>query len=467
MRRFSCMAMFTLVFVPATLLADDWPQWLGPQRDGVWREQGLLDKLPAGGPKVLWRTPPGVIFEGYAGPAVADGRIFITDRIRAKGAPEPSGGFDPGKFPGVERVLCLDEKTGAVIWTRSYECTYQVSYAAGPRTTPVVTGGKVYTLGTMGDLYCLNANNGEVIWSKKLETEYNTKTPRWGFSGHPLVDGNRLICLVGGEGSVVVAFDKDTGKELWKNLSAKETGYAPPMIYTFNGKRQLILWHSEAVNGLDIETGNVLWTQPWGSERVAGGNFAVKAGMSIPTPRQIGDKLYLSCFYNGSLMLRIADGKQPAVLWSRTKRVEDPTPEITEQLHCVMSTPAIRDGYIYGVCSYGELRCLELETGKRVWETHVPVTGESTRWGNAFIVQMGEGSDRYILVNERGELIIARLRPQGYEEISRAKILEPTNNMAAFQNKTRPVVWSHPAFANRCIFARNDKELVCVSMAAN
>ena len=373
MRRFSYMAMFTLVFVPATLLADDWPQWLGPQRDGVWREKGLLDKLPPGGPKVLWRTAPGVLSEGYAGPAVVDGRVFITDRVRGKDAPAPSGGFDPAKFPGLERVLCLDEKTGAVIWIHSYECTYQVSYAAGPRTTPVVTGGKVYTLGTMGDLICLNARDGTVIWSKSLMTEYKIPTPRWGFSGHPLVDGKRLICLVGGNGSVAVAFDKDTGKELWKNLSSIEPGYAPPMIYTFHGKRQLILWHAAAVNGLEIETGNVLLDPSTGlaRPRPSLGKFQVKAGMSIPTPRQIGDKLYLSCFYDGSLMLKIGADNHPSVLWSRTKRVEDPTPDITEQLHCVMSTPAIRDGYIYGVCSYGELRCLELETGKRVWETAV------------------------------------------------------------------------------------------------
>jgi len=283
-----------------------------------------------------------------------------------------------------------------------------------------------------------------------------------------VIDGNRLICLVGGKGSVVVAFDKDTGKELWKNLDAKEPGYAPPMIYTINGQRQLILWHSEAVNGLDPETGTVLWTQPFGSEKVIDtGKAKVKAGMSIPTPRQISDRLYLSCFYDGSLMFKLSTDNKPSVLWRRTQRVVDPTPEETEQLHCVMSTPAIRDGYIYGVCSYGELRCLELQTGKRIWETHVPVAGQSTRWGNAFIVQLGEGSDRYVLFNEIGDLILARLTPEKYQEISRAHILEPINTMPAFGGKNRAVVWSHPAFAGRCVFARNDRELVCVSMAAD
>jgi outer membrane protein assembly factor BamB len=450
-----------LALVPANLLADDWPQWLGPQRDGIWREKGLLNKFPAGGPKVLWRTPTGVIGEGYAGPAVADGRIFITDRVRAKGAAGPQGGFDKGKFPGAERVLCLDEKTGKVLWTHSYECVYQVSYAAGPRTTPLVSGDKVYTLGTMGDLLCLSVKDGSVLWSKNFPSQYDMDTPQWGFAGHPLLDGNRLICLVGGKGSVVVAFDKDTGKELWKNLDAREPGYAPPMMYTFNGRRQLILWHAEAVNGLDPQTGQLIWTQPFGSAKPGGGNPQVQAGMSIPSPRKIDDRLYLTCFYDGSLMIKLSADNKPTVLWHRTQKVVDPKPEVTEQLHCVMNTPSIRDGHIYGVCSYGELRCLDLQTGNRLWETHQPVAGESARWGNAFLIQLGEGSDRYVLANEKGDLILARLTPQKYEEIGRAHILEPTNTMPG-----RAVVWSHPAFANRCVYARNDRELVCVSMAA-
>jgi outer membrane protein assembly factor BamB len=314
----------------------------------------------------------------------------------------------------------------------------------------------------MGDLYCLSVKDGSVVWSKNLPKVYKVPTPLWGFAGHPLIDGNRLICLVGGKGSVVVAFDKDTGKELWKNLSANQPGYAPPMIYTFGGKRELILWDAQSVNGLDPETGKVYWTQPWGSQKVGGGLPELKAGMSIPTPRQLGEgnQLFLSCFYDGSLMLKI-DGDKPTVLWRHTGDVVDPEPEVTEQLHCVMSTPVIRDGYIYGVCSYGELRCLDAKTGQRKWESLAATGGKSERWGNAFIVQMGEGSDRYILFNEHGDLIIARLTPQKYEEISRAHILEPTNTMAG-----RKVVWSHPAFANRCVFARNDKEIVCVSMAA-
>jgi hypothetical protein len=125
-----------------------------------------------------------------------------------------------------------------------------------------------------------------------------------------------------------------------------------------------------------------------------------------------------------------------------------------------MNTPVIKDGYIYGACSYGELRCIKADTGKRIWQTYEPIVGESMRWGNAFLVPHG---DRYFLFNERGDLIVARLTPEGYKEISRANILTPTNTMAPPPG--RRVIWSHPAFANRCCYARNDEEIVCVSLA--
>jgi outer membrane protein assembly factor BamB len=460
------LACLTLVCYFAAARADDWPQWLGPQRDGVWREKGLIEKFPPSGAKELWRRKD--IGEGYAGPAVAQGKVFVTDRIRPKGVGSPDKVFDKKKLAGVERLLCLDEKTGKTLWQKEYECLYEVSYAYGPRTTPVVSGDKVYTLGTMGDLYCFLVKDGTVVWSKKLPEVYDFPTPLWGFSGHPLVDGNRLICLVGGKGSVVVAFDKDTGKELWKNLSASEPGYAPPVIFTIDGKRQLVLWHAESVNGLDLETGKLLWSQPFGSEPVGGGNKKVKAGMTIPTPRLLPrNRIYLSCFYNGSLMFELKDNK-PTVLWKRTKTVVDPQPSETEQLHCVMSTPVYRDGYIYGVDSYGEFRCLDATTGERIWTTFQPVAGQSLRWANAFIVQLGDNSDRYVLFNELGDLIICRLTPEKYEEISRAHILDAVNIGASSSGmRTGKVIWSHPAFADRCVFARTDGEIVCVSMAAD
>ena len=211
----SVIGFACILALSAVSLADDWPQWLGPQRDGVWRETGILDVFPAEGPKINWRLPIG---GGYAGPAVADGRVYVTDRIHGEGA------------HGQERVLCLDAATGRVAWAREYECRYEISYPAGPRVAPLVDGGKLYTLGAEGNLFCLNATDGKVVWSRELKKDYGVKAPMWGFAGHPLIDGNRLICLVAGTGTTAVAFDKETGKELWRALHSEEPGYSSPMI---------------------------------------------------------------------------------------------------------------------------------------------------------------------------------------------------------------------------------------------
>lgn len=417
--------------------SDDWPQWLGPQRDGVWRETGILEVFPSDGPTVLWRVPVGA---GYSGPAVANGRVYLTDRHLMPGAQNPDNPFSRSQIAGTERVLCLDEKSGKILWQHQYDCPYTVSYPAGPRATPLVGDGKVYTLGAEGNLICLDAVTGKILWSRDFKKDFNIPTPIWGFAAHPLLDGQRLICLVGGNGSAAVAFDKDSGQEIWRALTAKEPGYCPPMIYEFGGRRQLIVWHPESINALEPETGRLLWSEP----------FTVRSGLSIPTPRQDGDRLLITSFYNGSRMLRVQDS-QPSILWQSKKASE----KDTDTLHSIMSTPAIDNGHIYGVCSYGQLRCLKADTGERVWATMEATTGgPEVRWANAFLIKH---QDRYFLANEKGDLIIAKLRPAGYQELSRTRLLEPTN-----REPGRLVVWSHPAFANRSVYARNDKELVCV-----
>lgn len=425
----SCPAALLLVVWLGScrwLHAADWPQWLGPERDAVWRETGILRRFPTNGPSFRWRTPIGT---GYAGPAVAKGRVYVTDRVGA-----------------TERVLCLNQADGKILWEHADECPYTISYAAGPRATPVVDEGKVYTLGAQGDLRCLAAGSGQVLWSRALTKDFGIQTPVWGFAGHPLIEENKLICLVGGTGSVVVAFDKNTGKELWRALSAKEPGYVPPMIYEAGRRRQLIVWHPESLNSLDPETGRVFWTQP----------FESRVGLCVSTPRQLGDLLFVTAFYNGPLMMRL-DATQPTaqVLW----RGKSSSEQKTDGLHSIMSTPFLEDGHIYGVCSYGQLRCLKADTGERLWETFAATTGgQPLRWANAFLIKNG---DVFFLPNEKGDLIIARLSPRGYEDLSRAHLLEPVNHDCG-----RNVVWSHPAFANRCIYARNDREIICVSLAA-
>jgi outer membrane protein assembly factor BamB len=258
----------------------------------------------------------------------------------------------------------------------------------------------------------------------------------------PLVDGRQLIALVGGaDGALVVSFDKETGAELWRALDDTAIGYAPPVIHTFDGVRQLIIWHPTAVSSLNPENGEVYWEIP----------FEVRVGLSIPMPRRQGNRLFVTSFYNGPLMIEVR-GKQAELVWKGNSNSEIET----DKLHSIMPTPIFTKSHIFGVCSYGQLRCLNAQTGERVWETF-KATGKG-RWWNAFLIPH---EDRCFLHNEQGDLIIARLTADGYDEISRAKLIEPTREV-----RRRMTIWSHPAFAMKSVFARNDKEIVRVNLAA-
>ncbi len=413
--------------VVSSATADDWPQWGGPNRDLVWRETGIVKTLPTKGllPRV-WSTPVG---EGYSGPAVADGRVYITDYIRNK---------------RIERIHSLDAETGKILWSRTYPVRYSISYPAGPRMTPVIERDRVYTIGSMGDMFCMKVSDGSVIWKKNFVADYGTKLPIWGMVASPLIDGQQLITLVGGtDGSLVVSFDKLTGKELWRSLEDEMIGYCPPVIMTFGKTRQLIVWHPTAISSLDPTNGKLIWQVP----------FAVRVGLTISTPRQFGNRLFVTAFYNGPMMIEVSpDGRNAKVAWKGKSDSEIKT----DGLHSIMTTPIFNGSHIYGICSYGHLRCLDASNGKRIWETIKP-TGKD-RWWNAFLVTH---EDRQFIHNEQGDLIIAKLSPKGYQEISRAKLVEPTRKV-----RRRMTIWSHPAFALKSVFARNDKELVRVSLAA-
>lgn len=423
MKRFFGVS-FLLLFVCIPSVADDWPQWGGPQGDIVWREDGIVDRLPTDGllPRV-WSVPVG---EGYSGPAVANGRVYLTDRQNG---------------PRTERVLCFDAETGKELWTVSYPSRYTISYPAGPRATPVVKDGLVYTIGAVGQMFCLAADTGEEVWKKDFQSDYGTQLPTWGMAAAPVVDGDQLITLVGGnDGALVVSFDRRTGKERWRALEDSAIGYAPPVIYEFGGRRQLIVWHPSAVSSLDPATGEVIWEHAW----------KVRSGLSIPMPRKAGDHLFCTAFYNGPLMLKVG-ANSAEVVWKGSSSSE----RDTDGLHSIMPTPWVTESNIYGVCSYGQLRGLDAKTGERLWET-LDATGAG-RWWNAFIIPH---EDRFFLHNEQGDLIMAKLTADGYEEMCRAKLVEPTRRV-----QRRMTIWSHPAFANKSVYARNDKELVRVSLA--
>jgi outer membrane protein assembly factor BamB len=437
MRRAISAISLLLVLPVSDLRADDWPQWLGPRRDSVWRETGIIDKFPDGGPKVKWRVP---VAGGFSGPAVASGRVFVMDFVPGDGKSTNSP-VARDKVKGKERVLCFAIEDGKPLWKHEYDCAYNISYAIGPRCTPTVAGGKVYTLGAEGNLFCLDAEKGTVLWSRDLPKEYKIETPFWGFAGHPLVAGQKLFCLVGGKDTTAVAFDKDNGKELWHALSAKLPGYCPPTMIEAGGKRQLLIWHSEAINSLNPEDGKLYWSIP----------LEPKYAMSVTPPRLLGDKLFAGGIGDVAAVMKLSANKLEAeVLWRGKPN---------NAVYCCNSTPFLEDGTIYGCdVRQGQMRAVKLDDGAILWDTWKPTTGgKRGGHGTAFIVK---NADRFFLMSETGELMIARLTPKAYEEVSRCKLLEATSPIFS-----RDVVWSHPAFANQCIYARNDKELVCASLA--
>ncbi|MEO2019426.1 MAG: PQQ-binding-like beta-propeller repeat protein [Fuerstiella sp.] len=424
-----------VVFCMATCaVADDWPQWGGPQRDIVWRESGIVDTLPTDGllPRA-WSTPVG---EGYSGPSVANGKVYLTDRILADRN---------------ERILCFDAQSGTQLWQHEYPARYTVSYPAGPRATPVVDDGRVFTIGAVGHLFCMDADTGDQIWKADFQADYGTELPNWGMAAAPLVDGQRLITLVGGrDGALIVAFDKATGKEIWRSLDDRRVGYCPPVILEFGGRRQLIVWHPAAISSLDPETGSVIWEVPW----------TIRSGLCVSMPRQVDNRLFFTAFYNGPMMLQV-DANNAEIVWQGNSDSE----RDTDGLHSIIPTPWVDQDNIFGVCSYGQLRGLNTRTGERLWET-LEATG-SDRWWNAFLIphqpagQAQSARDRFFIHNEQGDLIIAELTADGYNELSRARLVEPTRKV-----QRRMTIWSHPAFAMKSVFARNDKELVRVNLAA-
>lgn len=431
------LMLVCFLMLASSLVAADWPQWMGPNRDNVWREDGVLQKFPEGGPKVVWRVP---VAGGYAGPSVANGRVYVVDYVTSENVKVDN--FDRKQFSGTERVLCLEEATGKELWKHEYSVRYGISYPAGPRCTPCVHEGKVYTLGAEGDLFCLDAKTGDVLWSKNFSKDYEAKTPLWGYAAHPLIDGQKLICIVGGASCHAVAFDKDTGKEIWRALKTKEPGYVPPRIIEAGGTRQLILLHPEGVGSLDPETGTTYWTQPYEADN----------GAAIMTPVSEGNLLYAGSFSNKNILIELDQTKPAAkTLWR-----DKPKAAISP----VNVQPFLDNGTLYGFDQNGLLYGAELVTGKRLWQTGEPINSERrTDSGTAFLVK---NADRFWMFNEQGELLITKLSPKGYEEIDRVKVIEPTN--VAFG---REVVWCPPAWANRRAYLRNDRECVCIDLAAN
>lgn len=348
-----------------------------------------------------------------------------------------------------ERILCVEEQTGRTLWTRTWPADYRgLDYHNGPRATPTADGDRVYALGARGALHCLRTSDGSSLWSKDFVRDFGADVPGWGMSSAPIVAGDRLIAIAAGKGNAkVVAFDKRTGKTLWTALSSQdsEPGYSQPVLIE-SGRRQLIVWHAGAIESLDPDTGVLLWSHP----------FRIRMNTPIATPAWAPPHLLVSAFFDGARMLALNPLKPAAeLLW----RSENGNEVSSDKLHTLMSQPLIDGDYVYGICSFGQLRCLRRSTGERIWETQA-ATVERARNVTAWMVRHGEHT---LIFNDRGELILAKLSPAGYEEISRVKVITPTSPPPG-RREFKAVVWSHPAFANRHIIVRNDEQMLRLSL---
>jgi outer membrane protein assembly factor BamB len=434
--------------------ADDWPRWMGLKYDGVWHETGMIDKFPEAGPNVLWRQKIGA---GYAGSAIVGDHVFVMDRTKdeaGKGIETENNIRAAGQIAGGERVRCLNIKTGEEVWSVQYDCPYKIAYPTGPRCTPTVDGDHVYTLGAMGHLKCLTKDKGDVVWEKLLTKEYSAKPPLWGFASHPYVDREQLIVPVGGEGSGLVSFDKHTGKENWKSVTTNDVGYAPVVIYvpaTANGIRQLIFWHGKGISSLNPRDGSELWFLKFPEEP----NPSI---VTIATPVLIKNKLLIAEYYKGAMMLEVGTNP-PSVkeIWRNIKT----DPKLEKSMNSMMATPVVKDGFAYGVAYNGKgagvLRCISLETGEMKWTDDMWMGGDKPlMFSNGFIT---ENEDKYFIFNDIGELMIGKFSPDGFDELDRAKLVEPTSGA-----RGRRVVWSHPAYSSGKVVVRNDEEIICVDL---
>lgn len=423
------LAVGLLALVASHGAADDWPQWRGPRRDGVWRETGIVQDFGSARATPQWTAKIGA---GYSAPTVADGRVFVTDRVA-----EPKQ---------IERVHCFDAELGRKLWSLEYDCPYVgIGYTAGPRAAVTVDDDRAYALGAMGHLHCLDAGTGAVLWKHDLNEKYQIQMPIWGIAAAPLIYHDLVILHIGGkDGACVVALNKKSGEEEWRALNDRAS-YSAPIIIQQAGKDVVVCWTGDSVAGLDPASGKVYWRFPFPPRRMP---------IGIATPIVNGDRLFVTSFYDGSLMLRLnQDRLAVEKLWHRVGRNE----RDTDALQSIISTPIWLGDHLYGVDSYGQLRCLRAENGDRVWEDQTATP--YGRWSTIHFVRNG---DRVWMFNEVGELIVARLDPSGFHEISRTQIIEPTTTQ--LNRRGRGVCWAHPAFANRSVYARNDEKLVCVSL---
>jgi len=414
-------ALLLLTGVALAAHADDWPQFRGVNRDAVWNEIGIMQTFPKEGLKTTWQSSVG---NGLSSPVIADGRVYLI-------------GSELQKPKARECLRCLDAMTGRELWQHAYDVTYpdwafDPKQNSGPNATPILKGGKIFTLGQMGDMFCLDAIKGAVLWHRNLMKDFGTKEFT-GTTPSPLIEGSLLILPIGADsGATVVAFDMDTGKEVWRALDDPWT-YASPLVISAGGQRQLIVWTPKAVTSLDPTSGKTWWREDIDTTNQYGS----------ATPMQRGDKLLIS-----GLLFQL-DAAKPAatVLWPESR---SPTKVVLS----ACSISLLQDGFVCSGKTNGHLVCLDASDGKTLWDTD-QVTGK----GQGATIHLTPNGDSVLIFTDQGNLIRARLTREGYQELSRVHVVDPVQPFGGHK-----LIWPPPAYANGHIFIHNGPELVCASL---
>ena len=389
-----------------TQAANDWPQYLGPSRNGVYAGPALADAWGANGPKAVWRKQVG---QGFAGPAVVGNRVILFHRV------------------GNEEVLeSLDAATGDAVWRYAYPTRYRDDFGfdEGPRAVPVVADGVIYTFGAEGQLHAVDLAKGTRLWSEDTMKRFGVPKGFFGAAGSPLVEGGRVIANVGGDKAGIVAFEAKTGKVLWA-ATDDDASYSSGVAATIGGRRLGVFLTRDSLVGLDPASGMVQFQRRWRAR--------IAASVNAATPIIVGDEIFVSAQYGpGAGVLRV-NGSQLADVWTSD-----------DVLSNHYATSVFYNGYLYGFHGRQEFgpsfRAVEFETGTVKWSQ------EQFRAGSVLLA-----GDRLLITREGGELILASASPQAFKPIARAQIL---------QGVVRP----YPALADGLLYVRNENTLVCLDL---
>ncbi|HUE69600.1 MAG TPA: PQQ-binding-like beta-propeller repeat protein [Pirellulaceae bacterium] len=401
-----------------TAQAEDWPRWRGSRGDGTWTAPPISEKWPAEGLEPVWKQP---LAPGYSGISVSAGRVYTMDR--------PWADAEKKTPADEERIVCFDAASGEPLWEHRYAASYaKIDYPKGPRCTPTVHDGRVYTLGTAGHLHCLDAATGEVLWSHDLVAESKAQVPMWGLAASPVIEKDLVIVHAGlAGGGCYSAYDRLTGKEVWRS-GDDPAGYGTPIVVDHAGIRLLVGWNPEHVVGINAADGELLWKIP----------YKVTYGVSMATPI-FHEGIVLVCgYWEGSKAIKLGEKPEQAeLLW-----------EDNRYLRGVMDQPLYKGGIGFLLDKQHGIVGFRYADGEKLW-TDDNRLHPRDRNPQVSMVWLGN-TDRAIALNAQGELILIRLTPEGLIEQSRTKIVGNT--------------WAHPAYAGEHVYARDDEQIVCVRL---